>query len=80
MVSTRKPKSRKMGERRPGESLEDMFQRLLANDSPQRHRFTKAEARYVGRRLWETGDPTSPSGEEVMRDFYGDWSEDQVAD
>ena len=43
-------------------------------------KLTKREARYFGRRLWETGDPSEPTGEEVMRDFYGDWSEDETGD
>ena len=80
MVASRKPRPRTKGERRTGEALEQMFQRLLHEAKPHPHRFTLAEARYVGRRIWETGDPRSPTGEEVMRDFYGDWTEDDIAD
>jgi hypothetical protein len=82
MVVSRKPAKKRRGERRPGETLEQMFQRLLKDDSDpwKPVNFTIEEARYVGRRIYETGDPSSPTGEEVMRDFYGDWSEDGPAD
>ncbi len=38
-------------------------------------KLTKREARYFLKKL-AGSDPNAPSGEEVMRDFYGDWSED----
>jgi hypothetical protein len=78
MVASRKPGAR--GERRPNETLKDMFQRLLndPSDDMKPLNFTLGEARYVGRRIYETGDPSEPTGEEVMRDFYGDWSEDDL--
>lgn len=82
MVASRKPArtKRKTGERRPGETLEAMFQRLLLDQSTEPLAFTLEEARYVGRRIYETGDPTTPTGEAVMKDFYGDWSEDEPTD
>jgi hypothetical protein len=82
MVASRKPAraKRKAGERRPGETLEAMFQRLLNDGTTEPLQFTLAEARYVGRRIYETGDPTTPTGEEVMKDFYGDWYEDEPTD
>jgi hypothetical protein len=83
MVASRRPATpRKRGERRPGETLEEMFQRLMRDDADawEPLDFTLAEARYVGRRIYETGDPSTPTGEEVMKDFYGDWSEDEPAD
>ncbi len=76
MVASRKPRPRTKGERRPGETLEQMFQRTLRARVGTRHAFSKAEARYVLRRLWETGDPaSSPPGDEVVKRFYGLWPE-----
>jgi hypothetical protein len=84
MVTSRKPRSpRRRGERRPGETLEQLFQRLMATENIDPWtplNFTLAEARYVGKRVYETGDPSTPTGEEVMKDFYGDWSEDESND
>jgi hypothetical protein len=79
MVTSRKPLKKRTGERR-GETLEQMFQRLLQDESGRRLRLTLEEARYLGRRIWETGDAGTPTGEEVMRDFYGDWSEDEASE
>lgn len=38
-------------------------------------KLTKREARYFLKRL-AGSDPDAPSGEQVMREFWGDWSED----
>jgi hypothetical protein len=81
MVTTRKPKAPTRAKRstpRKRETLEEKFQRVLAEpvDAPF-PKLTKREARYFLRRLAETGDPNSPSGVEVMKEFYGDWSEDE---
>jgi hypothetical protein len=82
MVASRKPapKPKKSGERRPGESLEEMFQRLLVDQDERPLSFTLAEARYVGRRIAETPNPDPRTGNEVMAEFYGDWSQDTPSD
>jgi hypothetical protein len=81
MVASRKPATRRRrGERRPGETLEAMYERIMGGPVVERLSFTKDEARFVLRRVSETGDPSTPSGEEVMRDFYGDWSADAPAE
>lgn len=51
--------------------MEEKFQRLMREPLDAPVKMTQREARYFARRLWETGDPKSPSGERVMRDFYG---------
>jgi hypothetical protein len=68
MVASRKPKHA-AGRRR--ESMEQKFQRIMREPVDAPIKMTQREARYFARRLWETGNPKSPSGEEVMRDFYG---------
>ena len=57
-------------------SLAEKFERVMA-EPPETPfpKLTKREARYFLKRL-AGSDPKAPSGEEVMRDFYGDWSED----
>ena len=85
MVTTRKPKSNpaakrrspakrapdsKRGAPRKRETLEAKFQRVLSEPVDAPIEMTKHEARYFLRRLWETGDPNSRSGVEVMNDFY----------
>lgn len=73
MVASPKPAR---GERRPNESMEAMFRRLLVAGEQTSFEFTADEASYVMRRLYETGDPaSSPPGDEVVKRFYGLWPE-----
>jgi hypothetical protein len=77
MVTVRK--ARKPAPSRHRETLAEKFERVLAEpiDAPF-PKLTKREARYFLRRL-AGSDPDAPSGEQVMRDFWGDWSEDEVS-
>jgi len=68
MVASRKPKQPATPHR---ETLEDKFQRIMREPVGAPIKMTKREARFFARRLWETGDPSAPSGDAVMRDFYG---------
>jgi len=68
MVASRKPKQTD-GSRR--ETLEAKFQRIMREPVDAPIKMTTREARFFARRLWETGDPSEPSGTAVMRDFYG---------
>lgn len=70
MVASRKP--RRPARKRDDATLEATFQRLLAlpADAPF-PKLTERQARYFARRLWEIGEPATPSGTEVMRAFYG---------
>ena len=74
MVISRKPRLKSDPPRR--ETLAEKFERVMA-EPPETSfpRLTKREARYFLKRL-AGSDPDAPSGEDVMRDFYGDWSED----
>lgn len=74
MVTSRKPRPKTVHPRR--ETLSEKFERVMANrpETPF-PKLTKREARYFLKRL-AGSDPGAPSGEKVMRDFYGDWSED----
>ncbi len=74
MVTSRKPRSKSDHPRR--ETVAEKFKRVMA-EPPETSfpRLTKREARYFLKRL-AGSDPNAPSGEETMRDFYGDWSED----
>jgi hypothetical protein len=73
MVASRKPKAPPHKRR---ETLGEKFERILAEPvGTPFSKMTKREARYFVGRLSGI-DPNAPSGEEVMRDFYGDWAED----
>ena len=86
MVTTRKPKSdpaakrrspakrapdSKRGAPRKRETLEEKFERILAEpvDAPF-PKLTKREARYFLRRL-AGSNPNAKPGDEVVREFYG---------
>ena len=73
MVASRKPKAAPPKRR---ETLAEKFDRVMAEpvETPFPE-LTKREAYYFLKRL-AGSDPNAPSGLEVMRDFYGDWSED----
>ena len=74
MVASRKPKAR--GERRPNETLEEMYERVISTPVGTRHYFSRDEAVYVLRRLSEgPPDYDSPSGDELVKRFYGLWPE-----
>ena len=74
MVSSRKSRTAPGHPRR--ETLAEKFERIRAEPvGTPIPKLTKREARYFLKRL-AGSDPDAPSGEEVMRDFYGDWSED----
>jgi hypothetical protein len=68
MVASRKPKHAPKPHR---ETLEEKFQRVLAEPVGAPVKMTKREARFFARRLWESGDPSTPTGDEVIRKFYG---------
>jgi hypothetical protein len=75
MVTSRKPRPKSGRPRR--ETLAQKFERILAEPlGTPFPKMTKREARYFLKRL-SGSDPDAPSGEEVMREFYGDWSEDE---
>ncbi|HYM15154.1 MAG TPA: hypothetical protein VEZ14_06310 [Dehalococcoidia bacterium] len=78
MVASRKPRKATPGH--PRETLEETFQRLIALplDAPF-PKLTEREARYFLQRL-AGSNPAAPSGIEVLRAFYGDWSEDEIDD
>ena len=76
MVASRKPNPAPPKRR---ETLAEKFDRVMAEPVGVPLKFTKREARYFLKRL-AGSDPDAPSGLEVMRDFYGDWSEDDVDD
>ena len=79
MVASRKPKPR--GERRPDETLEEMYQRIIADPGDGLYNFTEEEAIYVLDRLAERPrDPNAMSGNEVVKRFYGLWPEPESAD
>jgi len=68
MVASRKPKQPATPRR---ETLEAKFQRIMGEPVGAPIKMTAREARFFTRRLWETGDPSAPNGDAVMRDFYG---------
>ena len=89
MVTTRKPKSdpaakrrspakrapdSKRGAPRKRETLEEKFERILAEpvDAPF-PKLTKREARYFLRRL-AGSKPDAPRGVDVIKNVRGDWS------
>jgi hypothetical protein len=74
MVASRKPRKTAASKRRR-ETLEEKFERVLAEPVGAPMKLTKREALYFLKRL-AGSDPNAPSGDEVMRSFYGDWSED----
>ena len=74
MVTSRKPRPKTAHPHR--ETLAEKFERVMAEPPETAFpKLTKREASYFLKRL-AGSDPNAPSGEEVMRDFYGDWSED----
>jgi len=74
MVTSRKPRPKTGHPRR--ETLAEKFERILAEPvGTPFPKMTKREARYFLKRL-SGSDPDAPSGEQVMHDFYGDWSDD----
>lgn len=72
MVTARKPAKKHTARR---ETLAEKFDRVTAEPIGAPVKLTKREARYFLRRL-AGSDPNAPSGEDVMRNFYGDWAED----
>jgi hypothetical protein len=74
MVASRKPKATPHKRR---ETLAEKFDRVMAEpeDTPF-PKLTKREAYYFLRRL-AGSNPSAPSGAEVLRQFWGDWSEDK---
>lgn len=72
MVESRRPKAAPHKRR---ETLAGKFARVMAEPVGVPIKLTKREARYFLKQL-AGSDPDAPSGLEVMRDFYGDWSED----
>jgi hypothetical protein len=68
MVASRRPKA---PARKHPETLEAKFQRIMREPVGAPIKMTTREARFFARRLWETGDPSAPSGDTVMRNFYG---------
>jgi len=77
MVAARKPKQTAKTSR---ETLEAKFQRIMREPAGVPIKMTKREARFFARRLWETGDPSAPDGDAVMRDFYGPCDCDACSD
>ena len=75
MVASRKPQA-KTARPRHRETLDEKFERLRALPSDEKMpRLTKTEALYFLKRLAARRRRKRP-GIEVLRDFYGDWSED----
>ena len=73
MVVSRRPAPKAPPHR---ETLAAKFTRVMAEPSGTPiGKLTKREARYFLKKI-AGSDPNAPSGEEVMRAFYGDWSED----
>jgi hypothetical protein len=73
MVASRKPKAAASRRKKP-ETLEETYQRILSEPIDAPINLTKRQARYILRRLFETGDPKSgPPGDEVVKRFYGLW-------
>ena len=70
MVAAQKPKASP----RRHETLEAKFDRVMAQPPGTPMKLTKREASYFLKRL-AGSDPDAPSGEEVMREFRGDWGE-----
>ncbi len=71
MVAARKPKATSPRKR---ETLEEKFDRLMAEPVGTPTQLTKREALYFLKRL-AGSDPDAPSSEEVFRNFWGDWGE-----
>ena len=73
MVVSRRPAPKAPPHR---ETLAAKFTRVMAEPPGTPFlKLTKREARYFLRKL-AGSDPDAPSGEEVMRNFYGDWADD----
>ena len=72
MVAARKPKASP----RRHETLEAKFDRVMAEPPGTPMKLTKREASYFLKRL-AGSDPDAPSGEQVLRDFWGDGSDDE---
>ena len=72
MVAARKPKASPHRH----ETLEAKFDRVMAEPPGTPMKLTKREASYFLKRL-AGSDPDAPSGEEVMREFWGDGSDDE---
>ncbi len=71
MVASRKPRTKST--HRPSETLAEKFARVMAEPvGAPFPKLTKREARYFLRRLYETGDRGAPTGDAVMRAFYGE--------
>jgi hypothetical protein len=77
MVSSSKPRTRTKRAPRKRETLPQKFDRIMTEpaDAPF-PKLTKREAYYFLRRL-AGSNPDAPPSEEVLRDFWGDWSEDE---
>ena len=77
MVASRKPRSAPPKRR---ETLAEKFERVMAEppDAPF-PKLSKREAMYFLKRL-AGSNPNAPSSEQVLRDFWGDWSEDEESE
>jgi hypothetical protein len=70
MVTARKPRTKPAHRESPAEK----FERLRAEPVGAPIRLTKADARYILRKL-AGSDPHAPRGEEVIMSVRGDWGE-----
>lgn len=75
MVAARKPKTNA----RKRETLEEKFERVMAEPAGTPMKLTKREASYFLKRL-AGSDPDAPSGERVLHEFWGDWAQDEPRD
>ncbi len=71
MVTARRPTA---GRHRRRETPTEKFERVRREPVGTPMKLTKADARYILRKL-AGSDPRAPRGEEVVKSVRGDWSE-----